>query len=87
MLIHEMPSLHNKNTYFGIHSFTKQFLTFQQFLEYEELKNDSVSEYEEYEMYEDDFDFAERERAETFDFGVNLIYKLGRFKLLVSSDF
>ncbi|MEQ2184430.1 hypothetical protein GOODEAATRI_007873, partial [Goodea atripinnis] len=34
-------------------------------LEYDDFSNDT--QYEEYEIYEDDFDFAERERAETLD--------------------
>lgn len=42
----------------------------EQILEYEDLKNHT--EYEEYEIYEDDFEFAERERAETWDGEVNL---------------
>lgn len=51
------------------------FLTFQQLLEYEDFLNDT--QYEEYEIYEDDFDFAERERAETLHVEVNLVLKLG----------
>lgn len=43
-----------------------------QILEYEDYKNDTESEYEEYELYEDSFEFAERERAETWDGEVNL---------------
>lgn len=45
----------------------------QQLLDYEEFNNDTEVEYEEYEIYEDDFDFAERERAETLNVEVNLI--------------
>lgn len=44
----------------------------QQILDYEEFNNDTELEYEEYEIYEDDFDFAERERAETLNVEVNL---------------
>lgn len=57
-----------------MNSFTNKFLTFQHILEYEDFLNDT--QYEEYEIYEDDFDFAERERAETLDVEVNLVLKL-----------
>lgn len=43
----------------------------QQTLEYEDIKNDTQAEYEEYEIYEDGFGFAEREQAETWDGEVN----------------
>lgn len=43
-----------------------------QILEYEDYKNNTESDYEEYETYEDGYDFAERERAETWDREVNL---------------
>lgn len=43
----------------------------QHILEYEDYKNDTESEYEEYEIY-DGYDFAERERAETWNGEVNL---------------
>ena len=64
-------------------------LTPQQFLEYEDLKNDTGLEYEEYEIYEDDFEFAERERAETMNVGVSLLHQCHChfFRLLVLSDF
>lgn len=41
-----------------------------QILDYEASKNDT--EYEEYETYEDGFEFAEREKADTWDGEVNL---------------
>lgn len=43
----------------------------QQILEYEDYKNDTESYYEEYEIYEDSYDFAEREGAQTWDGQVN----------------
>lgn len=42
----------------------------EQILEYEDAKNDT--QYEEYEEYKDSFDFAERDRAETWNREVNL---------------
>lgn len=42
----------------------------EQILEYEDAKNDTV--YEEYEEYKDSFEFAERDRAETWNGEVNL---------------
>ncbi|CAG5897928.1 unnamed protein product [Menidia menidia] len=53
-------------------------VTAYEFLEYEELKNDSALEYEEYEIYEDDFDFAEREKADTFNFEATLRAEKGQ---------
>lgn len=49
-----------------------EFFTPYQTLEYEDFKNNTGSEYEEYEMYEDGYEFAERERAETWHGEVNL---------------
>lgn len=45
-------------------------------LEYEDFRNDTELEYEEYEIIEDDFNFAERERAETLNVEVNLMFSL-----------
>ncbi|KAG8006874.1 Collagen alpha-1(XI) chain, partial [Nibea albiflora] len=42
-------------------------VTDYEILEYEDYKNDTQSEYEEYEIYEDGFEFAERERAGTWN--------------------
>ena len=43
-------------------------------LEYEDLKNATSSEYEEYEIYEDAYSFAERDLAQTWDGEVNGFY-------------
>uniref|UniRef100_A0A668AYK6 Collagen, type V, alpha 3a n=1 Tax=Myripristis murdjan TaxID=586833 RepID=A0A668AYK6_9TELE len=42
-------------------------ITDYEVLEYGDFKNETESEYEEYEIYDDGFGFAERERAETWD--------------------
>lgn len=49
-------------------------LALQQIIEYEDFRNDTELEYEEYEIFEDDFDFAERERAETLNVEVNCMF-------------
>lgn len=49
-----------------------EFFTLYQTLEYEDFKNETGSEYEEYEIYDNGYDFAERERAQTWDGEVNL---------------
>lgn len=41
------------------------FTISEQILDYDDFKNDTT--YEEYELYEDGFGFAEREGAETWD--------------------
>uniref|UniRef100_A0A3Q3S7N0 Collagen, type V, alpha 3a n=1 Tax=Mastacembelus armatus TaxID=205130 RepID=A0A3Q3S7N0_9TELE len=48
-------------------------ITEYEVLEYEDNKNDTDTEYEEYETYDDGFDFAERERAQVWDGEVNFI--------------
>lgn len=47
------------------------FYIYGQILEYEDYKNETEPEYEEYEIYEDGYGFAEREGAETWDGEVN----------------
>lgn len=48
-----------------------KFFIPEQILEYEHHKNDSESDYEEYEIYDDSFDFAERDKAQTWNGEVN----------------
>lgn len=43
------------------------FCILEQILEYGDFKNETEAEYEEYEIYDDGYGFAERERAETWD--------------------
>lgn len=52
--------------WYSLHMSQIVFLVPEQIPENEDQRNVTESEYEEYEMYEDSFDFAERERAETW---------------------
>lgn len=99
MQIQEMSSPQCSNTerlfWYSLHLSRIEFFIPEQILEYEDHKNDSESDYEEYEMYEDSFDFAERDRAQTWNGEVNRKSELNTYntssewshlKLPVSSD-
>lgn len=76
MQIQEMSSPQRSNAdrlfWYSLHLSRAEFFIPEQILEYEDYKNGTESEYEEYEIYEDSFDFAERDRAETWNGEVSL---------------
>lgn len=80
---------------YSLHLSWVEFFIPVQILEYEDQNNDSESDYEEYEIYEDSFDFAERDKAQTWNGEVNRKSELNThntssewsyLKLPVSSD-